>query len=108
MERLTDDGYFSVDVYLPDDDGALEFEGPGHFMITDGGEGAGGPGDAPGTSTRTLRTELRDMVLAKRRFVVLSVPWFEYAEVNDKGAAEKKAKVAEKLRAAGVRVPASL
>jgi hypothetical protein len=49
VERLTEDGYFSVDVYLPDDDIALEFDGPTHFMNTSvdvGGEG-GAPGDAP-------------------------------------------------------------
>jgi hypothetical protein len=34
------------------------------------------------------------------------VPWFEWAEVSDKGAAEKKEFVAEKLRSVGVTVPA--
>ena len=70
VERLTDDGYFSVDVYLPNDDVALEFDGPLHFIkICDGGEGAapGGVGDASLASTRkTMSTELRDMFLARR------------------------------------------
>jgi hypothetical protein len=109
MERLTDDGYFSVDVYLPDGDVALEIDGPTHFIkISGGGEGAapGGVGDASRASTRTtMSTELRDLFLARRHRVVLSVPWFEYDKL--KGRTEKKEYVAEKLRAAGVRVPAS-
>jgi hypothetical protein len=111
VERLTDDGYFSVDVYLPDDDVVLEFDGPTHFIkICDGGEGAapGGVGDASRASTRTTtRTELRDLFIARRHRVILSVPWVEWAELNSKGAEEKKEYVAEKLRAAGVSVPAS-
>jgi hypothetical protein len=106
VERLTNDGYFSVDVYLPDDDVALEFDGPTHFIHAFVGGGGGAPGDVPRTSTRTVRTELRDMFLARRHHAVVSVPWFEWAELNFKGAAEKKAFVAAKLRGAGVRVPA--
>jgi hypothetical protein len=34
---------------------------------------------------RTLRTELRDMFLARRHHAVVSVPWFEWAELNLKG-----------------------
>jgi len=103
VERLTDDGYFSVDVYLPDHDVALEFDGPSHFIdISDGGEGAA-PGGAS-RATRTMSTELRDMFLARRHRAVLSVPWFEYAELNDKGAAEKADYIAAKLRDVGVSV----
>jgi len=108
VERLTDDSYFSVDVYLPDDDVALEFDGPSHFIqICDGGEGAapGGVGDASRASTRkTMRTELRDMFLARRHLVVLPVPYFEFAEL--KGRTVKTEYVAEKLRAAGVAMQA--
>jgi molybdopterin-binding protein len=104
VEHLTDDGYFSVDVYLPGGDIALELDGPTHF-IAPAGEG-GAPGDAPRT-TRTTRTELRDMFLMRRHRVVLSVPWFEYAALNDGGAAEKNEYVAAKLRAAGVSIPAA-
>ena len=105
VECLADDKNFSVDVFLPDDDVAIEFDGPTHYFIntSDGGEG-GAPGDASHT-TKTPRTELRDMFLRRRYRTVLSVPWFEWAEVRDKGAAEKKAFVAKKLRAAGVSVP---
>ena len=108
VERLTDDGYFSVDVYLPDDDVALEFDGPSHFIkICDGGEGAapGGVGDASRASTRkTMRTELRDMCLVRRHRVVLIVPYFEFAKLE--GRTEKTEYVAEKLRAAGVAMQA--
>jgi len=105
LERLSDDSYFSVDVFLPDDDVAIEFDGPTHFInISDGGEGAA-PGDASRT-TRTAKTELRDKFLWRRYRTVLSVPYFEWDEA--KGSAEKKkAYIAEKLRAAGVHVPAS-
>jgi len=104
VEHLTDDGYFSVDVYLPEADVALEFDGPHHFInIPVGGEGAA-PGDASRTPTRTVRTELRDMFLARRHHAVHSVPWFEWAEL--KGSAEKTQYIADTLRGAGLRVPA--
>ena len=105
VERLTDDGYFSVDVYLPDNDMALEFDGPTHF-IASAGEG-GAPGVAPRT-TRTTRTELRDMFLARRHRVVLSVPWFEYAELAELDSnTQRNEYVAAKLRAAGASIPAA-
>ena len=104
VERLTDDGYFSVDVYLPDDDVALEFDGPSHFIkICDGGEGAApdGLGDASRALTRnTMITELRDMFLARRHRAVLPVPYFEFAKLQ--GRTAKTEYVAEKLRAAGL------
>ena len=31
VERLTDDGYFSMDIYLPDHDVAVEYDGPFHY-----------------------------------------------------------------------------
>ena len=108
VERLTDDGYFSVDVYLPNDDVLLEFDGPSHFIeICDGGEGAapGGVGDASRASTRkTMSTELRDMFFARRHRVVLPVPYFEFAKL--KGRTMKTEYVAEKLRPAGVAMQA--
>jgi len=105
VERLSDDDHFSVDVFLPDDDVAIEFDGPSHFFIntSDGGEG-GAPGDASRT-TRTPSTELRDMFLWRRYRTVLSVPHFEWDE--QRGSAARRAYVAAKLRAVGVSVPAS-
>jgi len=101
VERLTDDGYFSVDVYLPHNDVALECDGPTHFIAS---AGEGGALDDAARTTRTARTELRDMFLARRHRVVLSVPWFEYAEL--KSSTQRNEYVAAKLRAAGVSVPA--
>jgi len=107
VERLTDDKCFSVDVFLPDHNLAIEFDGPTHFInASDGGEG-GAPGDASGT-TRTTKTELRDMFLRLRYRTVVCVPWFEWHEMR--GSAEKKDKrayVVAKLSDAGVTVPAS-
>ena len=51
-----------------------------------------------------MRTELRDMFLARRHLVVLPVPYFELAEL--KGRTVKTEYVAEKLRAAGVAMQA--
>jgi len=45
VECLTEDGYFSVDVYLPQNGVAIEVDGPTHFIIADTGEG-GALGDA--------------------------------------------------------------
>jgi len=104
VECLSDDDYFSVDVYLPDDDVALEFDGRTHFFNTsDGGKGDAS-GDESRTSTKTPKTDLRDMFLWRRYRTVVCVPWFEWHELR--GSAEKKAYVAEKLRAAGVHVSA--
>ena len=105
VERLTDDGYFSVDVYLPDGDVALEVDGPFHFInIAVRGDG-GAPGGASRTSTRNVRTEMRDLFLARRHHAVVTVPWFEWGELR--GRVEKRKYVAEMLRGAGVRVPSS-
>jgi hypothetical protein len=105
VERLSDDGNFSVDIYLPDANVALEFDGPTHFINTsDGGDWAA-PGDASRTSTRKPSTVLRDMFLRRRYRTVLCVPWFEWHVLR--GSAEKKAYVSAKLKAVGVSVPAS-
>jgi len=106
VERLTNDGYFSVDLYLPEHGVAIEIDGPTHFLnITVGGE-RGAPGDASRTSsTRTPRTELRDKFLERRHRAVITVPYFEYDALG--GRTDRKIYVAEKLRGAGVHVAAS-
>jgi molybdopterin-binding protein len=106
VESLSDGRCFSVDVFLPDHDVAIEFDGPTHFINTSDGNEEGAPGDAASRTTRTVKTELRDMFLRIRYRTVVFVPWFEWAKLNDKGAAEKKEYVAAKLRVAGVSVPA--
>ena len=109
VERRSKDGYFSVDVYLPDDDVALEFDGPTHFINDSSIVGDGvAPGVVTRTSTntnRTVRTELRDMFLARRHHAVVSVPWFEWNELS--GSVEKTKYVVEMLRGVGVHVPSS-
>jgi hypothetical protein len=79
-ERVTDDGYFSMDIYLPKHDVAVEFDGPTHYM------------DSSSTSrdasrTKTAKTELRDFFLAKQCAKVVTVPWFEWRRL---GTPEKK------------------
>ena len=85
---------------------AIEFDGPSHFIKISDDDQGDAPSEASRTSMRTPSTELRDLFLAMRYRNVLFVPWFEWDKRNNK-AAEKKAYVAAKLRAAGVSVPAS-
>jgi len=60
VEHLTDDGYFSVDVYLPDANIALEIDGPSHFIsISDGGEGRGSLGDGRAWQTLPAASPIR-------------------------------------------------
>ena len=106
VESLSDCGYFSIDVVLPDHDVAIEFDGPTHFInASDGGEGVA-PGDAAPRTTRTVKTELRDKFLRGRRYrTLLCLPHFEWDVLR--GSVAKKAYIAEKLRAVGVSIPAA-
>jgi hypothetical protein len=79
VERRTDDGYFSMDIYLPEYDVAVEFDGPTHYYHTS--ESSSTWRDAS-TTTRTAKTELRDFFLAKQCAKVVTVPWFEFAAVE--------------------------
>ena len=98
MERVTADGYFSMDIYLPEHDVAVEFDGPTHYYTT---SGASSSRDAP--RTRTASTELRDYLLAKQCAKVVTVPWFEFAECST--PVKRRTYVREKLaREAGVEV----
>jgi hypothetical protein len=78
VEHVTDDGYFSIDIYLPDHDIAVEFDGPSHYYSN----GDSSPKDGDGTTTRTAKTELRDLFLGQRCAKVLTVPWFEYSKFS--------------------------
>tara|TARA_B100000405_G_scaffold251250_1_gene184899 strand:+ start:11716 stop:13494 length:1779 start_codon:yes stop_codon:yes gene_type:complete len=82
VEWVTDGGYFSVDVYLPDGEVAVEYDGPGHFVGTGrdqlrwfrSGE----------TCTKTAATELRDLFLTKTcAGGVISIPWFEWKDAEN-------------------------
>jgi len=105
VERLTGDGYFSVDVYMPNHGVVHEIDGPCHFMNAPDGSDGAALGDAPRNTTRTPRMELRDKFLKSCHRAVPSIPYFEYDTL--KGHAERMRYVAEKLRDAGVHVPAS-
>jgi hypothetical protein len=85
VERRTDDGYFSMDIYLPDYDVAVEFDGPTHYYHTP--ESFSTSIDAS-TTTRTANTELRDFFLAKQCAKVVTVPYFEFNAVQ--GSQEKR------------------
>jgi len=101
VERRTDDGYFSMDIYLPDYDVAVEFDGPTHYYHTP--ESSSTSRNAS-TTTRTAKTELRDFFLAKLCAKVVTVPYFEFDAVQ--GSPEKRRLyVKEKLaKEAGVDV----
>ena len=71
VEHPTEDGYFSIDIALPNQRTALEFDGPSHFMND-------------GANTKSAKTELRDLLLQKRGWRVVSVPYFEWIELNKK------------------------
>jgi hypothetical protein len=78
VEHVTDDGYFSIDIYLPDHDIAVEFDGPSHYYSNSDSS----PGDRDGTTTRIAKTELRDLFLGQRCAKVLTVPWIEFSKFN--------------------------
>jgi hypothetical protein len=96
VRYVLDDEFFSLDVYLPDYDVALEVDGRSHFIeiterSTDRPTGRrtassfasssdGKPAAAVTKKTRyrrTLSTELRDMFLRRRHQGLVTVPWFE-------------------------------
>jgi len=63
VEHQTKDGYFSVDVYLPNKNVAVEFDGPTHFTRE---------------KHRTARTKIRDMFLDRRHRAVICVPYIAW------------------------------
>ena len=85
VERITADGYFSMDIYLPDHDVALEFDGPSHyyksFVDTSSPEALRGA-----SMLRTAKTELRDILLSERCAKVVTVPWFEWRHLHTERA----------------------
>jgi hypothetical protein len=91
VEHVTDDGYFSIDIYLPEYDVAVEFDGPWHYYndSQSSSPGCGGDDDNSPATARTAKTELRNLFLAERCAKVVTVPWFEYQAFND--SPEKRA-----------------
>jgi hypothetical protein len=97
MESLTDDEYFSLDLYVPEHDCVVEVDGPTHFVDEISADGEEGRVTRP-----TTATELRDMFLRKRHRRVVTLPWFELDECDTREA--KSTYVADKLRAAGIKL----
>jgi hypothetical protein len=93
VERRTDDGYFSMDIYLPDYDVAVEFDGPTHYYHAS--EYSSTSRDAS-TTTRTAKTELRDFFVARQCARVVTVPYFEFDAVKD-SPEKRRLYVKEKL-----------
>jgi hypothetical protein len=79
LERVTDDGYFSMDIYLPEYDVAVEFDGPSHYYhnITDSSSTS-----RDASMMRTAKTELRDIFLAKLCAKVVTVHYYEFDRVR--------------------------
>jgi hypothetical protein len=101
VERVTDDGYFSMDIYLPDYDVAVEFDGPTHYYHSS--RASSSSQDAP-KMLRTAKTELRDYLLAKQCAKVVTVPWFEWRDTGS-SPEKRRAYVREKLAGeAGVEI----
>jgi hypothetical protein len=101
VERRTDDGYFSMDIYLPDHDVAVEFDGWTHYYNT---SESSSTSRGASTTMRTAKTELRDFFLTKQCAKVVTVPWFEFAAVKN-SPERRRLYVKEKLaKEAGVEV----
>jgi hypothetical protein len=101
VEHVTDDGYFSIDIYLPDHDIAVEFDGPSHYYSYSNSNFSSGDGE--GTMTRKAKTEMRDLFLGLRCTKVLTVPWFEFNTFNT-SAVKRTLYVRELLAKEGIDV----
>lgn len=108
LERVTDDGYFSIDIYLPEYDVAVEVDGPSHYYNEDDASSSPDDGDVAicrtKTRTRTTKTELRDFFLAKQCAKVLTVPFFEFDGLFPETMKERVAYVRGKLDVAGIAI----
>jgi hypothetical protein len=100
VERVTGDGYFSMDIYLPEYDVAVEFDGPSHYYHSS----ASSSSRDASKMLRTAKSELRDYLLAKQCAKVVIVPWFEWRDTGST-VEKRRAYVREKLaKEAGVEV----
>ena len=98
VERVTDDGYFSMDIYLPEHHVCVEYDGRYHYYKIDDKHSSSPSRDA--SMTRTAKTELRDLFLAKQCAKVVTVPWFEWARLDS--PEKRRGYVKKKLADAGV------
>ena len=98
-EVLEPDECFSLDLYLPDHDVAVEVDGPTHYRRIrrdeerpserEPSERERSLAETPESSLweKTLATELRDMFLARRHAKLVTVPWFEMDALGASDAA---------------------
>jgi hypothetical protein len=77
VERVPGDGYFSMDIYLSEHDVAVQFDGPSHYY-----HNTDSSSSQDASMTRTAKTELRDLFLAKQCAKVVTVPWLEWRALN--------------------------
>jgi hypothetical protein len=100
VERVTGDGYFSMDIHLPEYDVAVEFDGPSHYYHSSASSSSSRDASK---LLRTAKTELRDCLLAKQCAKVVTVPYFAFGGCNT--PEKRRAYVREKLAMeAGVKV----
>ena len=98
VQRMTDDGYYSMGIYLPEYDIAVELDGPTNYYQA---------GDTLSSQdipmVKTAKTKLRDFLLARQCARVVTVPWFEWRDVRN--AREKRTQyLRDKLARAGFTV----
>ena len=103
VERITEDGFFSVDIYLPDYDVAIEFDGPSHYYSNyrdDYDDRHGTPEVDESVMRRTTKTQLRDFFLARRFAKLVTVPFYEFYRENEAGEERVREYVKNKLQIA--------
>jgi hypothetical protein len=101
VEHVTQDGYFSIDIYLLDHDVAVEFDGPSHYYYNDRNSCEESP--VSSTARMTAKTELRNLFLEKRWAKVLTVPYFEF-DVERNSPEKRAAYVQDLLTKLAVRI----
>jgi hypothetical protein len=97
VEHVTDDGYFSIGIYMPDHDVGVEFDGPSHYYHDDS---KWRRKSSHTSMTRTAKTELRNLFLAEWCAKVLTVPYFEFEKY--KSPEKRAAYVRERLTDEGL------
>jgi hypothetical protein len=71
VERVTGDGYYSMDIYLPESDVAVEFDGPSHYYRSNTSSSS----QDASTMLKMATTPLRDILLAKQCAEVVTAPY---------------------------------
>jgi len=77
LKRVKGNRYLSMDVYLPEYDVALEFDGPSHYYHSSASSSS-----RDASKMLTAMTELRGYLLAMQCAEVVTVPYFVFVECN--------------------------